>query len=1605
METNREVVRSVNDIEAVRISIASPEKISQIAYGEIRRPDTINYRTGKPEKEGLFCAVIFGPINDFECLCGKYKGQRYRGTVCERCGVEVTSKRVRRERMGKITLSYPVTHIWFLKVAPNPISSLLDMSQRDIEDIVNFSLWIVVEPPEKIYELSVSEQHIEKLIKALKQFSALVREVDFEKKYSQHIEQIKRFETVLKEIAIRKILIKYAFDPEINKSRDPQKLCNGIIKELSKFKNFKEAEDIVESIQEIEDKLKTIEDEKRSERFDEIKDKIIANAIKFPEYVIVHREVIGLFVAHFPNIFLPTTILGGIGGDTIKGFDEKNLSVERFSFGKDQIALVVHKKDSPKYTDPSKHKVSNFVVGSGAETIRYMLKNLDLNRLSELIRVEIENINKNHRAEESSRFIRLSRRLRIVNEFKGSENRPEWMIMEVIPVLPPELRPLVILEEGRIARSDLNEFYRMIIQRNSRLTKMKRLLELGIGIPDAVIENEIRLLQAAVDSLIDSSKAKKPQASRTGRPLRSLADIIKGKYGRLRQNLLGKRTDFSARSVIVVGPDLRLHQIGVPKEIALEIFKPYIIWWLIKKKGLVTSVKEARKLFEEKKYSAISGRIDEQTKWLFYALEDIIKEKLILANRAPTLHRMNIQAFEIVLTEGKAIRLHPLVCTAYNADFDGDQMGLFLPLSIQAQTESRILMLSTHQILSPAHGNPIVYPTQDQVMGIFWMTKEKIGEKGEGRFFSSAREVYIAYENKEVSLHAIIECLITCLCNKCHGKEKIYRTTPGRVIFFQDVLPKKLCFELINKPIGKKEIIDLVAISRQIAGEKETVIFLDKMKDIGFEMLTRSGFTLAVHHFVIPEEKGKVLEEAERMVKNIEEKYAKRLITWGERYNRITQIWLEYTEKIGKLAREKVSWTEIEIGGRKEKVMSDNPVFLAVHSGARGSYEQIKQISGMRGVMAKPGGELIEFPIKHNLREGLTPLEYFISTHGGRKGIADTALKTAKAGYLTRKLVDVAQEIIVKTEDCGTKKFIRMTPLTYGGEVLRPLSHRIFGRVAADDIISPETGEIIVKKGEYITKEKATLIEELGIEEVSIRSVLTCEAEDGICAKCYGWALASWEEVTLGEAVGIIAAQSIGEPGTQLTMRTFHYGGIAALTEKGDIVANHDGKVKFKDFKYIEVEISQEEMEKLGLTKEDIIEGKKILRVTSRLGTIEIVSKKERTLERYEVKYGAAIFVRPDQEVKRGQKIAVWNPYANIILTHTSGRVKFKDIVPGVTVIEKKEEVTGKVVRTIIEPIGKAASTMRPSIIVTTPDGKEITYPLPVRATISVEEGASVKAGEEIARVETGYAKTKDITTGLPKVEEFFEARNPKEEAVVSEITGRVEKIEDIKGGKKRIIIKPLGKASMKVQQRSYDIPKNRHIIVVLGDIVNAGDALTDGVPNPKSLLKIKDPDHVGLFLLNEIQKIYSSQGIDINDKHFEVIIRQMIKWVKIKNPGDSSFIPGEIVDKFKVKQENDKLRKMGKKPAIFEYTILGISKASLYSDSWIAAASFQETPKVLTSAALASKIDKLEGIKENVLIGKLIPAGSNFPAYRNIGIETEKMQITEELVERELKR
>lgn len=1585
--------RSINDIEAIRISIASAEKISKLAHGEVRKPDTINYRTGKPERDGLFCAKIFGPVNDFECLCGKYKGQRYRGHTCERCGVEVTTKRTRRERMGKITLVYPVVHIWFLKVPPNAISTLLDISVKDIEDITNFSGWVVFRVPDNIYQFSLSEKDKDKLIDEMRR-QINVREADFYKKYSHHIDQISKIDVLFKHVAIRKKMMDTLFDKEIIQKKDLNLLCKNLLNSLANFKDVKE-------VQDISDYLTKISQPNVGERvFEEKRKEMILNAIKFPEYVIIEREIMGLLLKFFPEIFSPLCLVGGLGGDSVRSFDDKNILVQKESFGKDQFAFVYHKKvGAPKVLEPQ-----NFIVGSGAEMIRYILRNLDLQTLFEIVKTELSVLQAKEGTEDtkSSSFVKLSRRLKVISGFLNGTSRPEDMIFEVIPVLPPELRPIVQLEGGRIARSDLNEFYRMIIQRNTRLGKIKKLLEIGIGVPDSVIENEIRLLQNAVDSLIDSSKTKKQATSRTGMTLRSLADIIKGKYGRFRQNLLGKRTDFSARSVIVVGPDLRLHQIGVPKEIALEIFKPFIIWWLIDKK-IVSSVKEARKLFDEKKYIALSGKYDPEAKYLFQALEDVIKEKLILANRAPTLHRMNVQAFEVVLTEGKAIRLHPLVCTAYNADFDGDQMGLFFPLSIHSQTEARVLMLSTHQILSPAHGGPIVYPTQDQVMGIFWMTMDFPNQKGEGKFFSSAREVFMAYENGEVSIQARIKCTISCLCKKCQGKEKLYDTTPGRVILYHDVLPKKLCFELVNKPLGKKEIVELISISRMEAGEKDTVILLDRMKDMGFEMLTKSGFTLGLHHFEIPTTKKNLIKEASDIVKSIEDKYARRLITWGERYNRITQVWLEYTERIGKAVREELSFDYYDVNGEKERWYSRNPAFLMVYSGSRGSYEQIKQISGVRGIVAKPTGELIEFPILSNLREGLSPLEYFISTHGGRKGLADTALKTAKAGYLTRKLVDTSQDVIIKQEDCGTKKYITMSALAHGGEILRSLWQRIFGRTSAEDIRSPETGEIIVRKGEIIDKAKAKLIEELGIETVRVRSPMTCELEEGICQKCYGWDLSMWKPVTIGEAVGIIAAQSIGEPGTQLTMRTFHYGGIGAISERGDIIINHDGIVKYEDVRFVEIKISKDEMDKIGLEKSDLIDGSKILRVISRAGFLNIVSDKGRILERYELKYGAAILKREGERVKAGQKVAVWNPYANLILTHASGTIKFQDIIPGVTVVEKRDEITGKIVRTIIEPIS-ASQSLRPAIVVEKEDRTKVVYPLPVKATISVEEGEYVRAGDEIARVEIGFAKTKDITTGLPKADEFFEARNPKDAAVVSEISGRVVKIDYLKGGKKKVTIRAEGRARG-VAEKEYVIPKNRHVIVVQGDFVNAGEAITDGTPNPKVLLRIRGIDYASMFLLNEIQKIYSSQGIDVNDKHFEIIIRQMTRRVRIKDPGDTSFVAGEIVDRFTLSRVNDQVKEQGKKPATYEYMILGVTRAALYSDSWIAAASFQETPKILVMSAIEGKVDHFRGIKENIIVGKLIPAGTTFPAYRNTSIEIQRAEPTDEVIESEIKK
>ncbi len=1344
LEKPRDLMR----IRAIKIGIASPEKIREWSYGEIKKPETINYRTLKPERDGLFCAKIFGPVRDFECICGKYKGIKHRGVICEKCGVEVIQSKVRRERMGHIELGAPVAHIWYLRSIPSKIGLLLNMTLKEVESILYLEKYVVI------------DSQIDEYPKG----------------------------TILKE----------------------------------------------------------------------------------DEYYTLKEKY----------------------GDKIQ-------------------------------------------IGTGAEAIRELLRTMDLDK-------EMENIiNEIKSTSSEARRKKLSKRLNLIKAFKQSGNRPEWMILQVIPVIPPELRPLVPLEGGRFATSDLNDLYRRVINRNVRLKKL-----IDLDAPEIILKNEKRMLQEAVDALFDNGRRGRPVTGANRRPLKSLSDVLKGKQGRFRQNLLGKRVDFSGRSVIVAGPELRMHQCGLPKKMALELFKPYIYGWL-ERHGYVTNIKTAKRLVEEE-HPAV-----------WDALEEIVKEYPVMLNRAPTLHRLGIQAFEPVLIDSKAIQLHPLVCVAYNADFDGDQMAVHIPLSVEAQVENRVLILSTNNILLPANGIPIVYPTQDMVLGIFYMTAERPFVKGEGKIFKDRDEVILAYQTGEVHLQAKI---------KVRMNGKLVDTTVGRVLL-STIVPEEIPFEEYNKPLRKKELQQLINISYRRAGMKKTVIFADRLKDLGFALATESGLSIAIDYLTIPKKKQEILKEADKKIAEILQQYKDGLITESERYNKAVDIWSNATEKVTEeMIKEMETKEYVGPNGEKVKGLSFNPVYLMAFSGARGSKDQIRQLAGMRGLMAKPSGEIIETPIKSNFREGLSVLEYFVSTHGARKGLADTALKTANAGYLTRKLIDVAQDCMVTEEDCGTIDGIEVGHLIEGGEIIEPVWDRVLGRVALEDIVDPVTGEVIVKADEEIDEKAVQKMKEAGIEKVVIRSVLTCEAKHGVCRKCYGRDLATGKLVELGEAVGIIAAQSIGEPGTQLTMRTFHIGGaVGKALEQSEHRAQFQGKIKYINLRYVE--------------KSD-----GTLIALNRQGEIAVVTSDGRIVEKYPVTYGAKIKVREDDEVKPGDLLVEWDPYTNPIISEVSGRVKFKDIIDGVTVDEKIDPTTGRVSIVVRD---YKLTDYRPSIVVTDEKGKilEISggrgkaiYELPVGAILSVNEGDYIEAGEVIARIPRETLKAKDITGGLPKVTDLFEARRPKEYAIISEIDGKVI-FEKETRGKKKIVIQPeIG------EPMEYFISKGKHIVVREGDIVKAGDPLIEGSPNPHDILKVRGIKGVARFLVEEIQQIYRLQGVRINDKHFEVIVKQMLKKVKIKETGDTSFMIGEIVEKTKFEEENERVIAEGGRPAVAEPIVLGITKAALLTESWLSAASFQETTRVLTEASIAGKVDYLRGLKENVIIGRLIPAGTGRIVYEEKG-------------------
>ncbi len=1351
---------------AMRISLASPEKIRAWSYGEVKKPETINYRTFKPERDGLFCAKIFGPTKDYECNCGKYKRMKHRGVVCEKCGVEVIQSKVRRERLGHIELAAPVAHIWFLKSLPSRIGSLLDMTLRELEKILYFESYVVINPK----KTPLKEKEL------------------------------------LSEEAYRKAVAEYGAEA--------------------------------------------------------------------------------------------------------------------------------------------------FVAGMGAEAIRELLRKVDVQALSEQLRQEMRE------ASSDIKKKKIAKRLKIVDSFKDSGNKPEWMILEVIPVIPPDLRPLVPLDGGRFATSDLNDLYRRVINRNNRL---KRLQELNA--PEIIIRNEKRMLQEAVDALFDNGRGGRAILGSNGRPLKSLSDMLKGKQGRFRQNLLGKRVDYSGRSVIVVGPDLRLHQCGLPKKMALELFKPFI-YNRLEQKGYVTTIKSAKKMVEQGK--------DE----VWETLSEIVREYPVLLNRAPTLHRLGIQAFEPVLIEGKAIQLHPLVCAAYNADFDGDQMAVHIPLSIEAQIEARVLMMSTNNILSPAHGKPIIVPTQDIVLGLYYITREKPGVRGEGKVFANPEEVRMAYDAGEVDIHAAIKVRL-----KDNGREGLVETTVGRVLL-REILPPEVPFACVNKVLNKKELALLIEQAYRLAGNKKTVILADQLKDWGFRYATKAGISICIDDMVIPTRKAVLLEKANKEVLEIENQYKEGLITDGERYNKVVDIWAQVTENIGfEILEELGTITVTDPSGKKKKLPSFNPIFMMADSGARGSAQQIRQLAGMRGLMAKPSGEIIETPITANFREGLTVLQYFISTHGARKGLADTALKTANSGYLTRRLVDVAQDVVVTEEDCGTLEGIYVTPLIEGGEIIQPLGERILGRVALDDIIDPFTGEVIVKANEEIDEKLVEKIENAGLEKVKIRSVLTCRSKRGVCVKCYGRDLAQGQMVNIGEAVGIIAAQSIGEPGTQLTMRTFHIGGTASRrAEQTTLQPRNDGRIKFVNL----VTVRSKEGD---------------LVVMNRNGELAIVDETGRERERYPIIYGAKLKVEDGQLAKSGDLIAEWDPYTLPILTEVSGRVKFGDIIEGITMQEQLDEVTGFSTKVICESKDPEA---RPRISIKDEKGRTLKisgtesmarYLLPVGAHIVVAEGDYVHQGDVIAKIPRETTKTKDITGGLPRVAELFEARKPKEYAVISEISGVVSFGKDTKGKRKVIITPEVG------EPKEYSIPKGKHISVHEGEKIKAGEPLMEGSVNPHDILSILGLEDLARYLVDEVQEVYRLQGVKINDKHIEVIVRQMLKRVVIKEVGDSNFLVGEHVERHVFEEENERLKVAGKRPAVAEPLLLGVTKASLSTESFISAASFQETTKVLTQAAISGKTDYLRGLKENVILGRLIPAGTGFSLYRQVGIKVEGEEEEKELL------
>jgi DNA-directed RNA polymerase subunit beta' len=1367
------------DFDAIRISLASPEKIRSWSYGEVKKPETINYRTFKPERDGLFCAKIFGPVKDYECLCGKYKRLKHRGVICEKCGVEVTLSKVRRERMAHIELASPVAHIWFLKSLPSRLGIVLDIPLRDIERVLYFEAYIVTHPgmtPLNRAELLSEDSYLEK-------------------------------------------------------------------------------------------------------------------------------------------------------------FEE---------FGDEFTAVM------------------------GAEGIRELLKNIDIGGEIEKLRQELSETGS------ETKIKKIAKRLKVLEAFHKSGIKPEWMVMEVLPVLPPDLRPLVPLDGGRFATSDLNDLYRRVINRNNRL---KRLLELKA--PEIICRNEKRMLQESVDSLLDNGRRGKAMTGANKRPLKSLADMIKGKGGRFRQNLLGKRVDYSGRSVIVVGPQLKLHQCGLPKKMALELFKPFIFHKL-ETLGFATTIKAAKRLVEQ------------EVPEVWDILEGVIREHPVLLNRAPTLHRLGIQAFEPVLIEGKAIQLHPLVCAAFNADFDGDQMAVHVPLSIEAQMEARVLMMASNNVLSPANGEPIIVPSQDIVLGLYYMSREKIGAKGEGMIFSSVTEARRAYENGDIDLQASCEVRIEEGSDDSDvglGKRvSRQKTTVGRS-FLSEILPKGLPFEIINKTLKKKEISRLINISFRECGTRETVIFADKLMQTGFTFATRAGLSVAVKDMEIPEDKVTILAEAEEEVKEIENQYTSGLVTPGERYNKVVDIWGRAGDVVAKAMMDRLgtepvkkwdaksnAWVPMtDDKGKQVHQESFNSIYMMADSGARGSAAQIRQLAGMRGLMAKPDGSIIETPITANFREGLNVLQYFISTHGARKGLADTALKTANSGYLTRRLVDVTQDLVVVEDDCGTSRGFVQKALIEGGEVIEPLSERILGRVLAEDLIDPENGALLAVAGTLLDERLVGQIENSGVDEVKVRTPLTCETRFGLCSKCYGRDLGRGHLVSSGEAVGVIAAQSIGEPGTQLTMRTFHIGGAASRTAvASQIESKSKGVIKFSpQMRYV----TNERNEKV---------------VIARSGEVVVHDEVGRERERHKVPYGALLHVSDGAAEKAGKILANWDPHTRPIVTEYSGTVKFENVEEGVTVARQIDEITGLSTLVVTDPKRSSSSQgkdARPSVRLVDENGEEIkiagtdtpvNITVPVNSVITVKNGQKVGFGEILARIPQESSKTRDITGGLPRVAELFEARAPKDAGMLAAVTGAVSFGKDTKG-KNRLVMTDSEGVS-----HEFLISKDKHVMVHEGQQVNTGEMIVDGPPDPHEILKLLGIEALARFIIDEVQDVYRLQGVKINDKHIEVIVRQMLRRVNITSSGDTDFIQGEQVERSEVLAANEELTAEGKAPATYDNVLLGITKASLSTDSFISAASFQETTRVLTEAAIMGKRDELRGLKENVIVGRLIPGGTGLAYHRN---------------------